>query len=698
MLAALQRLAELQRESLDRLALQEAVQHVEEHGDGRSPSQKIAILTRHLSLKPAHWLKTADPSQVPALVFDPIDGWGVLVGQNAQQQWVVLRWDEFQRVWSEGLHDDPAPLQIAKLRLSAPFEVGKSPVFALIRSEIGAQKGRLIEAALGGLVIGILGLITSFYSMQIYDRVIPSGAMQTLLVLSLGALIAIGLDWMARSARTKLYESIIDEVDKRMARTVYLRLLAVRLDQLPHSVGSLASQMRGYENVRSFLTQVTTSVLVDMPFAILFLVIIGLMSGALVIVPLVFFLAALALGLSTRPRMEELAKRGAKAGNFKTGLLVETVEGAETLKSGQGGWRMLGRWLNSVDEARDAELQSRNLSEHFQHLISSFQQLSYVLVVAFGAYLVTKGELTQGALIACTILSGRVLSPVTAVAAQSLQWSYAKAALEGLDALWRLENDHHDHEPVVLDALHGHYQFDNVMARYGTSPALVIPQLNISAGERIGIIGPVGAGKTTLLRLLSGMYKPQQGRIFLDGVDLSQIAKGPLSERIGYLQQEGRLFAGTLRENLILGLADPGDAIILAAAQRTGLRQAVITPHPRGLQQEIFEGGTGLSGGQRQLVNLTRVMLREPAIWLLDEPTSSVDGNSELQIKQLIEQTLQPQHTLVLVTHKPEMLQLVDRILVVANHQVVMDGPKAQVLTRLNANTSSTNNTNGAAV
>ena len=686
LLAALLRLAELQREPVDRLALQEAVQHVHAAGDSQTPAQQMTKLTRHLGLKSAKWLQSADPSQVPALVHDPIDGWGVLVGQNAQNQWVVMRWDEIQRAWSEGLHDDPSPLKMAKLRLSAPFELGKSPVFDLIRREIVAQKGRLIEAAAGGLIIGILGLITSFYSMQIYDRVIPTGAMQTLLVLSLGALIAIGLDWLARSARTHIYEAIIDEVDKRMARTVYLRLLAVRLDQLPRSVGSLASQMRGYESVRSFLTQVTTSVLVDMPFAVLFLIIMALMSGVLALIPMVFFVAALALGLSTRTRMEELAKQGAKAGNFKTGLLVETVEGAETLKSGQGGWRMLGRWLSNVDEARDAELQSRNLSEHFQHLISAFQQMSYVLLVAFGAYLVSKGELTMGGLIACTILSGRVLSPVAAVAAQTLQWSYAKAALEGLDALWRLENDHHDHEPVVLDQVHGHYQFDKVTARYGASPALVIPQLSIKAGERIGVIGPVGAGKTTLLRLLSGMYKPQEGRILLDGVDLSHIAKAPLSERIGYLQQEGRLFAGSLRENLLLGLVDPGDAALLAVAQRTGLMQAVITPHPRGLQQEIFEGGTGLSGGQRQLVNLTRVMLREPAIWLLDEPTSSVDGNSELQIKQLIYQTLQPEHTLVLVTHKPDMLQLVDRILVVANHKVVMDGPKAQVLARLNAN------------
>jgi ATP-binding cassette subfamily C protein LapB len=285
LLAALLRLAELQREPVDRLALQEAAQHVQAEDDSagagkiQTPAQQITRLTRHLGLKPARWLKAADPSQVPALVHDPIDGWGVLVGQNAQQQWVVLRWDDIKRAWSEGLHDDPTPLHIAKLRLSAPFELGKSPVFALIRTEIAAQKGRLIEAAAGGLIIGILGLITSFYSMQIYDRVIPTGAMQTLMVLSLGALIAIGLDWMARSARTQLYENIIDEVDKRMARTVYLRLLAVRLDQLPRSVGSLASQMRGYESVRSFLTQVTTSVLVDLPFALLFLVIMALTSS-----------------------------------------------------------------------------------------------------------------------------------------------------------------------------------------------------------------------------------------------------------------------------------------------------------------------------------------------------------------------------------------------------------------------------------
>jgi ATP-binding cassette subfamily C protein LapB len=200
---------------------------------------------------------------------------------------------------------------------------------------------------------------------------------------------------------------------------------------------------------------------------------------------------------------------------------------------------------------------------------------------------------------------------------------------------------------------------------------------------RVGIGGPVGSGKTTLLRLLSGMYKPQAGRVLLDDVDLAQIAKPALSEQLAYVQQDGRLFAGTLRDNLILGLLDPGDDAILAAARQTGLLASVIARHPKGLQQEIHEGGTGLSGGQRQLVNLTRAFLRQPRIWLLDEPTASMDRNLETQVTEALRQVLNPSRTLVLVTHKADMLDLVDRVIVVANHRIVLDGPKAQVLRAL---------------
>jgi ATP-binding cassette subfamily C protein LapB len=264
-----------------------------------------------------------------------------------------------------------------------------------------------------------------------------------------------------------------------------------------------------------------------------------------------------------------------------------------------------------------------------------------------------------------------------------IQWGQSKAALRGLDALWALQNDHDGQQPIAPDRVQGNFSFENVTASYKDNLALQIPALNVKRGEKIAILGPVGAGKTTLLRLLSGMYKPQEGRVLLDGIDLGQLSKPVLAENMGFVQQDGRLFSGTLRENLTLGLLDPGDSVLLDVAKRTGLLQMVITPHPKGLMQEINEGGTGLSGGQRQLVNLTRAFLRNPKIWLLDEPTASMDRALEQTIIQALKDRMGPEQTLFLVTHKPDLLALVDRIIVIAGKKIVADGPKDAVLAQL---------------
>lgn len=359
------------------------------------------------------------------------------------------------------------------------------------------------------------------------------------------------------------------------------------------------------------------------------------------------------------------------------------MEGAEIIKSGQAGWRMLSRWLASADEGRVIDLETRKLNEAGQYRAMALQQMSYVLLIAFGAWMASRGEITTGALIACSILSGRVLNPATQLSGQLTAWAQVKASLQGLDALWKLEDDHHGMEPVHVEHLRGAYRFEGVAMTLRGQPAVRVPQLKIQPGEKIAVLGPIGAGKTTLLRLLSGMYKPNEGRIWLDDVDLVQLSKPKLAEHIGYLPQDGRLLAGTLRDNLLLGLMDPGDEAILQAARATGLYDAAIATHPHGLQQEINEGGSGLSGGQRQLVNLTRVFLRQPRIWLLDEPTASLDRVLEQQVVRALKSALRSKDTLVLVTHKPELLQLVDRIIVIARQQIMFDGPRDEVLARL---------------
>lgn len=684
LLSALTRLAQLQHERVTQSALHDAVDDaISQGGDALALLRYVA---RVLEAPKPEQIKRIEATQVPALVFAPLSArWGVLRGLNAQQQW-VLEWFEADGArGQEEARDDVEGLDLFRARLAPKFVASKSPSFGLIRSEFGASKGLLAEAALGGAIINLVALGTSMYTMQVYDRVVPTGALSTLQVLTLGVFIAVLFEFIAKLVRARLHDRLIDQVDRRLARSLYLKFLNIRLDQLPASVGGLASQMRGYETVRGFLSAVATHMLVDLPFVLLYAAVILALAGPLAGIPLAFLMLAVTVGLFHKRKVEALTERATQASNRKTGLLVEAIEGAETVKSGQAGWRMLGNWMKTTDEAREHDLEIRAITERSSFITAALQQLSYVLLIAAGALMIgsTTG-LSMGGLIACSILSGRILAPVAAIPGLLLQWGHSKAALKGLDRLWQLEDDHAGIEsPVVLERVEGRYSFSNVECTYNGRPAFAASQLVINPGEKVGVLGPIGAGKTTLLRLLSGMYKPEKGQVYLDGIDLSHISKPVLAEQIGYLQQEGRLFAGTLRENLILGLIDPGDSAILDAAKRTGLLQLVIQRHPLGLQQPIFEGGQGLSGGQRQLVNLTRVLLRAPRIWLLDEPTASMDQVCERQVIGLLREALRPEDTLVLITHKPDMLALVDRLIVVVDHKVLIDGPKQLVLDQL---------------
>jgi ATP-binding cassette subfamily C protein LapB len=695
-LPALMRLARLQREPIDRLELTEAVTAA---GLTGTPSARLAAVTRRLGVRNARWRASPEMSDLPALLVDRDARWRILRGRDSHGRWVGEQLDADSRAWQETVWENVDDCRAANLRLSAPYRATRSPVLRLVLEEMLTHKAILLETAIGGVLLAFLGLLTSFYTMQVYDRVIPTGAMQTLLVLTGGILVALVLEYATRRLRAHLYERLVDAVDQRLARVVFLRFLSVRLDQIPDSVGTLAGQLRGYESVRTFLFALTSHLLVDAPFSAVFLLVIAAIAGPLAYIPLGFFILTLASGLWHAGRIRQLSRRQHAAANQKTGLLVETVEAAEIIKSAQGGWRMLNRWLASSDEARDIDLALRRLNERAQHGAMTLQQVAYVLLIAGGAWMSSRGELTLGALIACSILSGRVLNPVTQMGMQLTAWANVRAALQGLDAIWALEDDHHGQaQPVQVDALQGAYRFERVVCRRGGRSALEIPELRISPGERVGVLGPVGSGKTTLLRLLSGVYRPDEGRVWLDDIDLAHLSRPVLAEHLAYLPQDGRLLGGSLRDNLTLGMLDPGDEAILQAAKTTGLFESVIASHPKGLEREIPEGGAGLSGGQRQLVNLTRLFLRTPAVWLLDEPTASLDRNLEAHVRNAIKNRLRATDTLVLVTHKTELLRLVDRLIVVVNHKLVMDGPREAVLARLQGTVPSASSAPGGMV
>ena len=669
----------MQRQSLDRHALLASFELAA--AMALTPSKTLENLKSRLNWKSIHWLNSdnIDPSQLPCLALDTQGGWRVLRSFNSQAQWV------FEGVDGETTHHSLAQFWLVEINFNLPFDRSTSPVWRLIKLEVQKHKSTLIDVCLSGVMLNLIALGISFYSMQIYDRVIPTGASATLYVLSLGVVGAIVFEWLAKTLRSNLNEKIIEAVDQRLGREVFLRLLNVRLDKLPNSVGSLAGQLKAYESVRAFLTSSATQMLIDAPFAIVFTLTLMAVAGWLALIPVVFLLLSVWTGLRGLREIENRSHQVALANMRKTGLLVEAIEGAETLKSGQGGWRQLSLWQNISDAAREEELRLRHISESSQHQLQALQQLAYVAMVAIGALMVTKGELSMGSLIACSILSSRILQPIAALPSQLIQWGFCKSALTGLDQIWHLPDDHQGQPPVVLESVQGHFALKEVVYGYGPLAALKVAKLNISSGEKIGILGPIGAGKTTLLRLLSGMYKPQLGEITLDGVDLTCIAKPLLAEQLGYLQQEGRLFAGTLRDNLLVGMTDPGDEILKGVALQTGLHHAVLVNHPLGFDMPIQEGGQGLSGGQRQLVNLTRVFLRRPRIWLMDEPTAAMDRQLADHVTNAFKQALRPQDTLVLVTHKPEMLTLVDRLVVIAKHEVLLDGPKEQVIRQLHA-------------
>lgn len=625
------------------------------------------------------------------IVLDSKLGWGLVRSQQPSGEWLVQTENGSFLIKSEDTQNYPffylQPPRSSLKSLQGDFKT-------TLRNGLRQYRSVVFEAALASIFIGALTLGVSLYSMQVYDRVIPVRTTDTLVILGLGVFIMIILELAMKFARARIMDEVVTGLDAQLSRDIFQRLLNIRVDQLPGTVGSLAAQIRGYEQIRSFYTASTLFTLVDLPLSLIFIAIIAMLAAPMVaLVPLLLGLIALLLGLLQRRYIQRLAKEGAQTTNLKTGLLVECVEGAETIKAGGGGWKFLSRWLDVNAFSIRNDLAMRNATEGVSYISATFQQISYVGLVSLGAWYVMQGDMTIGALIASSILSGRIMAPILILPSLLVQQAHAKAAEDGLEALYTLRVDNHGIErPLVPTHIRGEYGMRDVRFSYNESAvAFAVKQLHIRAGEHVGIVGPIGSGKTTLLRLLAGIYQPQEGRVLLDGLDITHINHHVLTQQIGYLQQDHRLFLGTLRENLLIGLSDPGDEVIRQAIVRTGLNELVAS-HPKGLELPIVEGGKGLSGGQKQLVAFTRLLLSNTPILLLDEPTAGMDKASEQRcLAVLAEEVARDHKTLIVVTHKTELLPLLDRLIVVSNHTIVLDGPSDDVLKKIEGKTAPTN-------
>jgi ATP-binding cassette subfamily C protein LapB len=618
--------------------------------------------------------------EFPLLGFHPEYGWGVVerIGEGntllAVQHGISTSWNHAGQA---ELYDLVIPLPAGKQTFEKAIDV--------FIAAIKRRKSSIYIAVLATFVVNFIALITSLYTMQVYDRVVPRGAFSTLWVLSAGALIALAFDYMLRVVRANMLEREAVEIDTEVSEFFFSRSADVRLDARPPGIGTMAAQLRGLEQVRQMLSSSAIFAMADLPFALLFIFVIAQLGGPLALVLGIAFPIAIGLAFLLAHMIRRDTERAQVTGNKKNGLLVESLDAAETIKANRGQWYMLSRWNSLLDELHESELPVRKLQAQAGSIFSSLQQIAYIAMIAWGAVRIFEQEMSMGALIACSILAGRVNGPlISQLPGLLVQWSYSRSSLKMLDGILALPPD----RPVGMDQLRptrldAQISVKDLKFGYpGGRAGVFVPSLEIAAGERIGIIGGVGSGKSTLLKVLSGLYAPQEGQILISKLDMSQIADDVLRDHIGYLPQDYRLVNGTLRENLLLGLPDPGDDRIMEVAQQTGLAK-LITSSERGLDLLINEGGRGLSGGQRVLTGLTRLLLAKPKLLLLDEPTANLDVDTEALVLRAISEKLEADTTLILVTHKLQLASMTTRLMIVANGQIAVDGPTAEVLKQL---------------
>ncbi len=551
-------------------------------------------------------------------------------------------------------------------------------------STIWQSKRIYRDVLIASVLINLFAIAAPMFTRLVYDKVVPNLAFETLWVLASGVFVIFFFDLSLKLLRSYFIDVAGKKSDILISSKLFSKVMGIRMEAKPPSVGAFARHLQEFESIREFFTSATISSLIDLPFALMFLLLIWLMAGNLVLVPIVGVLILVIYSLLIQGPLRHTIEEGSRLASQKYANLIESLAGLETVKLFGAQSQFQFRWEEAVAHMANWNIKSRRITDGIQNTAGFVQQASNVGMIILGVYLIAEGELTMGGLIAATMLSGRAISPMVQLSLLSTRYNQAKSSMTIIEQVMSMPDEQEEgkryiHRPIV----HGKIELDKVTFHYPDSPVASIRDLSltINPGEKVAIIGRIGSGKTTLERLIMGLYQPTEGHIRIDDTDIQQLHHIDIRRNIGCVPQDSQLFYGSVRDNITLGRPLADDRDVMDAANRAGV--TVFTQQdPAGLERQVGEGGLLLSGGQRQAVAIARALLGRPPVLLLDEPTSAMDNRSEMHIKQQLAQ-LKPSETLILITHKTSMLDVVDRVVVMEKGCVIADGPKAEVLNNL---------------
>lgn len=558
-------------------------------------------------------------------------------------------------------------------------------------SVIGAQRFVYRDVLAAAALVNLFALAFPIFSMNVYDRVVPNAAVETLWAMAVGIVLVLCADLWLRSLRSRFVDEASARIDVELSATLMERVLGLRLAHRPESVGSFASNLRGFEQVRDFIASSTVTALIDLPFALLFVLVMLWLSPWLAIPVVVVFAVIVILGWVLQHRLHQLSETTWRASAQRNATLIESLTGLETIKAQGAEGAIQAKWERANTFLARINVRMRALSSSAMYGTAWLTQLTSVMVIVIGVYLIGERALTMGALIAAGMLAGRALAPAGQVVGLLMQYQGARTALESLDRLMAQPIE----RPAVADGaapfvqrreFKGEIELRQVRFAYPNREDLALDgvSLRIAPGEKVAFIGRVGSGKSTIQRLVMGLYQPMEvngGAVLLDGIDLRQLDPADVRRNIGHVAQDVLLFHGSLRDNIAFGMPYADDAAIIAAAEVAGLTDFVHR-HPKGFDLPVGERGELLSGGQRQAVGIARAVLHNAPILLLDEPTSAMDFSTEAHVTQHLADFARNK-TVLLVTHRTSLLAFVNRVIVVDHGRVVADGPRDRIMEAL---------------